>query len=81
MAKRQGNYKPGPGRPKGSKGTPRAKYGKYPVQRCVRMTQEQLDHLMSKYGDASIGVRALIDADIAKESVVGTLGSEVSQKE
>lgn len=64
MAKRTGNYKAGPGRPKGSKNKPREPYGRFPVQRCIRMTQEQLDHLMTIYGDASVGVRALIDADM-----------------
>lgn len=76
MKKRKGNYKPGPGRPKGSVGT-----GKFPIQKCIRFTQEQLDHLLSLDEDVSSAVRALIDADMAKSGDEGKLEGEVSQNQ
>lgn len=79
MPKRTGNYKPGPGRPKGVKVKPRASYARFPVQKNVRMSQEQLDHLLAKYGEVSEGVRALIDADMVAHETGSKLESEVSQ--
>ena len=58
MAKRKGNYKPGPGRPKGTK--------IFPLRESIRLTEAQKQHLITKYGSVSFGIRALIDADMAQ---------------
>lgn len=59
MVKRKGNYKAGPGRPKGT--------GKYPRKISVSLTLEQHAFLVEEFGGWTPGIRKLIDAEIKRK--------------
>jgi hypothetical protein len=55
MAKRKGNWVPGPGRPKDS--------GDFPRQLTVRLTEQQYEYVTSQGRSAAEYIRQLIEQD------------------